>query len=143
MVKDTQRQMPRDSLSTPIESMRRPGRRLALRSMFCRHRRSTCRRPSPESIADEISEAATGTEPAGETDEGAGGRGPLGGDSGRSEPVAGSGGVGVQHSEERPSGSGDATERATGAGAKSATGRSDAAEPSKSPRPDPLPATVF
>ena len=32
----------RDSLGTPIESMRRSGRRLILRSMFCRHRPSTC-----------------------------------------------------------------------------------------------------
>src|ERR1700677_148333 len=57
-----------------------------------------CRRPSLESIADEISEAAAaaGTEPGGGAGEGAGGRGPLGGDSGHSEPVAGSGGVGVQ-----------------------------------------------
>jgi hypothetical protein len=92
---------PRDSLRTPIESMRRPGRRLILRSMFCRHRPSTCRRPSPESIADEISEAAARAEPGPGAGEGAGGSGPLGGDSGRSEPVAGSGGAGVQPGPQR------------------------------------------
>jgi hypothetical protein len=59
-------------------------------------------------------------------------------DSGRSEPVAGGGGVGVQPGEER---SRAAAERASGAGA--ATGRSDVAEPSKSGRPDPLPAAIF
>jgi hypothetical protein len=105
-----------------------------------------CRRPSLESIAHEISEAAaaTGTEPAGEAGEGAGGRGPLGGDSGESEPVAGSGGVGVQHSEERPSGS-RAAAKGRALGAKPGTGRSDddVAGPSKSGRLDPLPATVF
>src|SRR5277367_4498948 len=135
---------PRDSLRTPIESMRRPGRRLILRSMFCRHRPSTCRRPSPESIADEISEAAARAEPGPGAGEGAGGRGPLGGDSGRPEPVAGSGGVGVQPGEERPGGSRAAAE-GRALGAKPGTGRSDddVAGPSKSARPAPLPATVF
>ena len=59
-------------------------------------------------------------------------------------PVAGSGGVGVQHSEERPGGSRAAAE-GRALGAKPGTGRSDddVAGPSKSGSPDPLPATVF
>src|SRR5271167_5031137 len=91
-----------------------------------------------------FSKPAARAEPGPGAGEGAGERGPLGGDSGESEPVAGGGGVGVQLGEERPGGSRAAAE-GRALGAKPGTGRSDddVAEPSKSGRPDPIPATVF
>ncbi len=109
----------------------------------------------PEVIVHEVAEAhdakvqqdaeraaATGTEPEAETGEGTGGRGPLGGDSGQSETVAGSGGVGVQRGEERPSGGGAAPERPSVSGGATSS-RPDVAKPSEFTLPNPLPAETF
>jgi len=105
----------------------------------------------PESISHEVAKhgetkaeqdavhaAAAGTQPGGETGESTGGRGALGSDSGRSEPVAGSGGVGVQPRAEHAGGSGASAEGSSN-GARKRTDHGDAAQTHKSGRRDHIP----